>query len=166
MKAFLLTLIKIAVVSAPLTWLWIHWGRDAYGWLFLQLSLPIYGFFGLTTMVPEGARDRFINYLPFLILMIVTPRMSLTRRVVGTLVGFVVLFLCHVAFAYIAHDAIGANNEINSRGYRKLVAANGFSDAAPFVLWVVIARQWVWESAARLFVRPDEAPQPGPSEPG
>ena len=79
MKQLLLTLLKIAVVSAPLTWLWIEWGRDAYGELFTQLSLPIYGFFGLTTVVPSGARDRFINYLPFLILMIITPRMSLRR---------------------------------------------------------------------------------------
>jgi hypothetical protein len=143
----------------------MQWGKEAYGWLFLQLSLPIYGLFGLTAIVPEGARDRFINYLPFLILMIITPRMSLTRRIVGTLVGFVVLFLGHVAFAYIAHDAVGANNQLDSRGFRKIVAANGFSDAAPFVLWVIIAREWVWQSAARLFVQPGDAPAPRTPDP-
>ena len=166
MKPLLLTLLKIAVVSAPLTWLWIEWGKDAYGRLFLQLSLPIYGFFGLTTMIPEGARDRFINYLPFLILMVVTPRLSLTRRIVGTLVGFVLLFLGHVAFAYVAHHAVGADNTINSRGFQKIVFANGFSDAAPFILWVVIAREWVWQSASRLFVQPGAAEAPQPSDRG
>jgi hypothetical protein len=158
MKRLLLTLLKITVVSVPLTWIWMEWGREAYGELFIRLSLPIYGLFGLTTVIPEGARDRFINYLPFLILMIITPRMSLKRRVIGTLTGFVLLFLGHVAFAYIASTAINPDNTINSRGFRKIVAANGFSDAAPFILWVVIAKQWVWESAGRLFSAPTEAP--------
>ena len=70
----LLFLLRVVAVSAPLTWLWIAWGREAYGRLFFELAMPIYGLLGLTTLVPEGARDRFINYLPFLILMLVTPR--------------------------------------------------------------------------------------------
>lgn len=166
MKQLLLTLLKIAVVSAPLTWLWMEWGREAYGELFRQLSLPIYGFFGLTKIAPSGERDRFINYLPFLILMIITPGMSLRRRVVGTIVGFVVLFFSHVAFAYIANQAVNPDNTVNSRGFRRIVAANGFSDAAPFILWVVIAKDWVWGYASRLFETPggNGAPQTPPNE--
>ena len=158
MKPFLLTLLKIAVVSAPLTWLWMEWGRDAYGYLFTQLSLPIYGLFGLTDIAPSGARDRFINYLPFVVLVIITPRLSLKRRVVGILLGFVALFLGHVWFAYIANQAINPEGTINSRGFRRIVAANGFSDAMPFVLWVIVAKEWVWERAAKLFPKPAEEP--------
>ena len=61
----LLALLKIVVISVPLTWLWLAWGRDAYGELFMQIAMPIYGALGLTDVVPLGARDRFINYLPF-----------------------------------------------------------------------------------------------------
>jgi hypothetical protein len=153
MKPVLLALLKIAAVSAPLTWLWMEWGREAYGQLFVQLSLPIYGLFGLTSMIPDGARDRFINYLPFLILMIITPRLPLRRRIIGIAVGFVILFLSHVAFAYIANQAVNPDNTINSRGFRKIVAANSFSDAMPFVLWIVLAKEWVGENAARLFAK-------------
>jgi hypothetical protein len=56
MKAIVLTLLKIVAVSAPLTWLWIAWGREAYAKLFVQLALPIYGLFGLTSLLPNAAR--------------------------------------------------------------------------------------------------------------
>jgi hypothetical protein len=159
----LLTLLKIIAVSVPLTWLWIEWGRDAYGKLFVQLALPIYGLFGLTSLMPEAARDRFINYLPFLILMLITPHMTLRRRLVGIAVGFVVIFFVHVIFVYIASTSINPDNTINVRGFKRIVPANGLSDSVPFVLWVIIAREFVWESAARIFSsqQTDEAAPPG-----
>jgi Na+/proline symporter len=159
----LLTLLKILAVSVPLTWLWIEWGRDAYGKLFVQLALPIYGLFGLTSLMPEAARDRFINYLPFLILMLITPRMTLRRRMVGIAVGFVVIFFVHVIFVYVASTSINPDNTINVRGFKRIVPANGLSDSVPFVLWVIIAREFVWESAARIFSsqQTDEAGPPG-----
>ena len=84
-RLLFLSLLKIVVLSVPVTWLWLEWGREAYGELFVNLSLPIYGFFGETSLMPAGARDRFINYLPFLILMVITPRLGWVRRIVGTL---------------------------------------------------------------------------------
>ncbi len=163
----LLTLLKIIAVSAPLTWLWITWGREAYAKLFIQLALPIYGLFGLTSLLPNAARDRFINYLPFLILMLITPRMALRRRVVGIAVGFVVIFLVHVVFIYIASTAESPDSSLNVRGFRKIVPANGLSDSAPFILWVIIARDFVWESAARvLSPRSHGAPAQADENPG
>jgi hypothetical protein len=148
---WLLTLLKIVAVSAPLTWLWIEWGREAYGRLFLQLALPIYGLFGLTDVVPEGARDRFINYLPFLILMLITPRLSVRRRVLGTLAGFVVIFVVHLVFVYVASTAVDARSPImTSHGFMRIVPANAVSDSVPFVLWVFIAKDFVWESVAKV----------------
>ena len=146
----LLVLLKIVAVSAPLTWLWIQWGREAYGRLFLELSLPIYGALGLTTLVPVGARDRFINYLPFLILMIITPRLPLMRRVVGTMVGFGAIFVMHLIFVYVASDADAAGGRTTREGFMRIVPANTFSDALPFALWVVIARDFVWEKVGRM----------------
>jgi hypothetical protein len=158
----LLVLLEIVAVSAPLTWLWIVWGRDAYGELFLELALPIYGLLGLTDLVPIGARDRFINYLPFLILMIVTPRLSLRRRVVGTAVGFVVIFCVHLVFVYVASSAAEAGGPRTPRGFLQIVPANTLSDAVPFALWVVIAREFVWEHVARVFGGSEAAAPPAP----
>jgi hypothetical protein len=148
----LVALLKIVAVSAPLTWLWIEWGRDAYGTLFAKLALPIYGLLGLTELVPAGARDRFINYLPFLILMIVTPRLSIRRRILGTTIGFVVIFLVHVAFVYVASSALQQDGSAMSpQGFVRIVPANVLSDSIPFVLWVIFAREFVWESVTKVF---------------
>jgi hypothetical protein len=91
--------------------------------------------------------------------MLVTPRMALRRRVIGIAVGFVVIFLVHVVFIYIASVAENPDSSLNVRGFRRIVPANGLSDSVPFILWVIIARDFVWESAARvLSPRPSEAP--------
>ncbi len=156
----LLTLLKIVAVSAPLTWLWIVWGRDAYGELFQVLALPIYGLLGLTEIVPTGARDRFINYLPFLILMLITPRLSWRRRLGGTVAGFVVIFLVHVVFVYVATQVQADDRGLTADGFIRIVPANALSDSVPFVLWVVIARDFVWESVGRVF-SPSGAPRAG-----
>lgn len=154
----LLVLLEIVAVSVPLTWLWLVWGRDAYGALFLELALPIYGLLGLTDLVPVGARDRFINYLPFLILMIVTPRLSLRRRIVGTAVGFLVIFCVHLVFVYVASTAAEVGGPRTPRGFLQIVPANTLSDAVPFALWVVIAREFVWEQVGRAFGTSATAP--------
>ena len=147
----LLTLLKVVAVSAPLTWLWLAWGREAYGKLFFALSLPIFGLLGVTDLVPEGARDRFINYLPFLILMLITPRLTWQRRVVGTCVGFVVIFFVHVLFVYLVSTAQEPTQATMTRqGFMRIVPANALSDSLPFALWVLIARDFVWESVAKL----------------
>ncbi len=151
----LLVLLKIVAVSVPLTWLWLEWGREAYGKLFLELAMPIYGMFGLTTLLPEGARDRFINYLPFLILMLITPRLTLTRRLVGTLAGFVVIFAAHVVFVYVASLETATGGAMSHSRFIRIVPANTLSDSLPFVLWVVIAREFIWESVTGVFKTPE-----------
>lgn len=160
----LLTLLKIVAISVPLTWLWMEWGREAYGRLFGLLAMPIYGLLGLTDVVPTGARDRFINYLPFLILMWITPRMSWKRRIFGTLAGFAVIFCVHLVFVYVASTAGGGpSRSMTAHGFMRIVPANALSDAAPFVLWVFIAREFVWQSVARVFPGAPPAPSPSPS---
>lgn len=162
----LLTLLKVVAVSAPLTWVWMEWGRDVYGELFLRMALPIYGLFGLTDLMPEGARDRFINYLPFLILMLITPRMTWRRRVGGTAIGFAVIFCAHLVFVYAAGEA---SRQMTVRQFMRIVPANVLSDAMPFVLWVAIARDWVWETVGRVLgqdaTRSSPGSSPGPPEP-
>ncbi len=154
----LLTLLKIVAISAPLTWLWIEWGRDAYGDLFFNLAMPIYGLLGLTDVVPEGARDRFINYLPFLILMLITPDMSWRRRLSGIAIGFGVIFCVHLIFVYVASSAtITGGRRMTTHGFMRIVPANALSDSIPLLLWVLFAKDFVWQSVGKVFATPTDA---------
>jgi len=151
-KKVLLLLLKIAVVSLPLTWLWMEWGRAAYARLFRQIAIPIYGYFGHTTILPNAARDRFIHFLPFLILMIVTPRMTWTRRIVGTVVGFVVLFAFQVLFVYVDHiSTVGAGQQRTQEGFETFFPLMLLSDSLPLILWAIIAHEFVRGIASRIF---------------
>ena len=152
---FLIVLLKVVAVSAPLTWLWLTWGREAYGRLFFELAMPIYGALGLTTLIPEGARDRFINYLPFLILMLITPRLTLKRRVFGTLVGFGVIFMAQLAFVYVVDQDLSQGRGLTHSQFIRIVPANTMSDSLPFVLWILVAREFVWESVTGVFKTPE-----------
>jgi hypothetical protein len=146
----LVPLLKILAVSAPLTWLWVVGGREAYGKIFTHLSIPIFGILGLTSLNPDGARDRFINYLPFLILMLITPRLSVLRRVVGTVVGFVAIFFAHVAFVYVASVSFLKNNAMTAEGFTTFFPAMLLSDSLPLILWAIICHQFVRETTARI----------------
>jgi hypothetical protein len=163
---FLLALLKIIVVSAPIAWIWEKWGREAYGELFLQLSLPIYSLLGYHALLPEGARDRFINYLPFLVLMLVTPRMSPTRRAVGIAVGFVVIFLFQVFFVWYQYVAVPDPESLNQQTYSRFLPVMLISDSIPLILWIVIAKDFVQEITSKIFDSVDTGEAPPPvSEP-
>ena len=138
-------------LSVPLTWIWLDWGQRWYARNFGKLALPIYGLFGATTVMPTGSRQRFINYLPFLILMLVTPRLRLRRRILGIVIGFVLIFLSHVAFVWISHIASGGGGPMNVLGLPILFPALLFCDAFPLVLWVIIAHEYVSKISARIF---------------
>jgi len=163
---FLLALLKIVVVSVPITWIWEKWGREAYGALFLQLTLPIYGLFGYHALLPEGARDRFINYLPFLVLMLVTPRMSLTRRAVGIVVGFVVIFIFQIFFVWYQYVAVPDPESLNQQTYSRFLPVMLLCDSIPLILWIVIAKDFVKEITSKLFdpAVTEEAAEPPASE--
>lgn len=148
----LLQALKIIGITVPVTWAWLEWGRAAYGRLFAELAIPIFGFFGLTRILPLGSRDRFINYLPFLILMIVTPRMTVLRRTVGIIVGFVLIFFLQVFFIYMSYRAGVQGGEVNRQDlFEAMLPVLLICDAFPFVLWIVIAKDFVIEITSKLF---------------
>jgi hypothetical protein len=147
----LLQALKVVGITVPVTWMWLEWGRAAYGRLFAELAVPIFGFLGMTRILPQGSRDRFINYLPFLILMIVTPRMSLVRRTAGIVVGFVMIFFVQVFFIYMSDLAGVQDGKVNRQDiYEKMLPVLLICDAFPFVLWIVIAKDFVQEITAKI----------------
>lgn len=132
--------------------MWIEWGRSAYGRVFAELSIPIFGLLGMNEILPQGTRDRFIGYLPFLILMIVTPRMTWLRRSLGIVIGFVAIFFVQVFFIYMSHRAGVQGGEVNNQQvYEAMLPVLLFCDAFPFVLWIVFAKDFVQEMTSKIF---------------
>lgn len=147
----LLQALKVIGITVPVTWIWLEWGRAAYGRLFVELAIPIFGFLGMTRILPQGSRDRFINYLPFLILMLLTPRMSLLRRSLGIGVGFVLIFFLQVFFIYASEMAGVHDGKVNSQEiYEKMLPVLLICDAFPFVLWILFAKDFVLEITAKI----------------
>ncbi len=145
MKQTLLFLVKLVALTAPLTWLWQVWGRRAYTAVYGPVAQSISSFFGFDR-VPISSSQRFINYIPFLTLMILTPRLSRRRRLVGTALGMVTLFFLHIV----------ANLTVVPRARSLSIGMSLFLDAAPFLLWVMIAHEFVRDFAKRKSSRRPE----------
>jgi hypothetical protein len=144
-------LFKVGVVSLPLTWWWFEWGRRAYGRLFVEISTPIYALIGVTAY-QGGVRERYINYIPFLVLMLVTPAIGWRRRLFGILVGAAVIFVFHLGFNLWAEVAFPLDGT-RGGGFSFFLPAVLLSDALPFILWVLICHEVVGGIALRAFGR-------------
>ena len=132
MKATLLFLAKFICLTAPFVWLWQVGGLKAYHALLSPVADVIYGWLGFEG-VATPARDRYINLIPFLALMVLTPNLSTRRRLGGTAIGLVILFAMHIA----------VNLTANPETLRLPRPVSLALDAAPFFLWFVIANEFV-----------------------
>jgi hypothetical protein len=131
MKPALLFLAKFVALTAPLVWLWRAGGLSAYHALFAPLASAIYGWLGCEG-IATPARDRYINFVPFLTLMLLTPGLRARRRIGGIALGLALLFALHVAV-----------NATADRDTQRLSAlASLILDAAPFALWIALAREF------------------------
>ena len=65
-RRVLLFAAKFALLSVPLTWLWMEWGRGAYGRFFGSMVDPLYELLDIG-LRSGGARERYVNYIPFLV---------------------------------------------------------------------------------------------------
>lgn len=146
-----LLLAEFIAITLPLAWLWHLWGREAYLGVFQTLTAPLLEAFGVDRFPEKLVRNRFLNVLPFLALMIITPGLSARRRAVGTGIGLAVLFVGHVALAVIGRTVLmrmGAEN-----AYPALLPVILVSDSLPFVLWAAIAHEFAGELATRALGR-------------
>ena len=132
MKTALLFLVKFICLTAPFVWLWQVGGLKAYHALYSPVADVIYGWLGFEG-VATPARDRYINLIPFVALMVLTPKLSIRRRLGGTAIGLLLLFLMHIAVNLTANPAT-----LRLPRWSSLIL-----DAAPFFLWVVIANEFV-----------------------
>ena len=132
MKPALLFLVKFVCLTAPFVWLWQIGGLRVYHALYHPVATTIYEWLGFEGVAAPG-RDRFVNMIPFLALMVLTPNLSTRRRLGGTAIGLVILFTMHIAVNLTAHP-------VTLRLPRPVSLA---LDAAPFFLWIVIANEFI-----------------------
>jgi hypothetical protein len=140
--------LSFVLLSVGLTWLWIAWAGAAYERLLLAVAGPVLELFGVTRIVESPAQKRFVAWVPFVVLMWLTPGMSLSRRAAGTLIGGLVLVVAHVALVGIEQFAQSSRRPTTSP-FGTLLPAALFVDALPFMIWGVVAHRY-WSG---LFTR-------------
>ena len=145
MKRAVLVVLGFAVITIVLTWFWGEWGRLQYGRLLKTVAPPIYDLIGFGDARVGAMRQRYINWVPFVGLVLVTPGLVWRRRTIGLLAGLFTLFASHLALNL---------TERLQPGKSLPVVASMISDALPFVIWIVVA----WPVVSRWFVERIGAP--------
>jgi hypothetical protein len=141
--------LSIVLLTVGLTWAWIAWGGDAYERLLIAVAGPLLEAVGVTRIAESPAQKRFVSFVPFLVLMWLTPKMGTRRRVVGTLVGCSLLFVAHVGLVGVEQWS-QSKQRPTSDPFSTLFPAALFADALPFMLWAVIAHRWLRDWFARM----------------
>jgi hypothetical protein len=149
-KRSLLLVLEFVALTVPLTWLWVVWAQDAYATFFLKLADPIFDLMGVTEVAESPAQKRFVNYVPFFVLMVITPGLALRRRIGGMLVGFPLIFLCHVGLVAVEFLAY-TKHRPTSDPFSTVFPAAMFTDAFPFILWAIIAHRVLRDTLSQAF---------------
>lgn len=142
MRRILILLLEFVALSAPLTWLWLAWGMDAYIDFLFGLLRPVYRAFGAVHAGGSAAGYRYLSYVPFAVLMSITPGMALRRRLLATAGGMVLLLLSHVAVTVavdLAHERYGDSARAASALFPFLLMADGL----PFLIWYLFFRPFL-----------------------
>lgn len=141
--------LSFVLLTSGLTWAWISWGGAAYERMLLAVAGPVLEAVGVTQIGDTPAQKRFVSIVPFLVLMGLTPGLSARRRVIGTLVGFALIFVAHVGLVGIEKWSLSKQRP-TSDPFSTLFPAALFADSLPFMLWAAIAHQQLRGLLARV----------------
>jgi hypothetical protein len=128
------------------------WGQSAYEAFFARTARPLLEALGAGVLPDSPARQRFVSFVPFLVLMCGTPGLHWRRRLGGILLGIPLLYLCHVALVaaeFLSHS----RHRPTGDSFSTLLPAALFADAFPFLLWAVFAREVLSGLLARTLGR-------------
>lgn len=130
LKKTILVVAGFGAITIALTWGWTHGGRQLYGEFLKVIAPPIYDLLGFEGARVGAYRQRYINFIPFVGLVLVTPGIALRRRALGLIGGLVGLSIGHLALNL---------TEGGTRGTHLPFVPSLISDALPFVFWIIVA---------------------------
>lgn len=167
MRGLILAL-EFVAITAPLTWLWMNGGQDAYMAFFKQAARPLLIALGVTSYPPSAVRDRFIGFVPFVALMLITPGLEWSKRIGGILIGFPIVFLCQVALVFAVFRIVVEGGGWDDQTRTALFPFQVIFDAIPLLLWAVFAHEYVGGLLQRIIPAgpaPPPPPAPAPADP-
>ena len=131
MSKLLLRVAAFVAITLLLTWLWNEGGRVAYGRFLKAVAPPIYDLLGFDGARVGAFRQRYVNFVPFIGLVLVTPGLSRRRRILGLGIGLFVLFCGHLALNL---------TEVGRGRARHLpILPSLVSDTLPLLVWLGVA---------------------------
>ena len=157
MKSRLKIVLMIAafiVLSIGLTWIWNEWLRELYAQLFNAVAPPLYDAIGLGHARAVGMRERYINFVPFAALVLVTRGLTFRRRSIGLVAGLLTISASHLLLNLTA---------LIQPGVALPVIASLVSDSFPFLVWFIVAYPVIAKfiPGAEFSERPGDGEQPG-----
>jgi len=161
MNKALLRILAFAAITLLLTWLWEEGGRLQYGHFLKRVAPPIYDALGFEGARVGAFRQRYVNFIPFVGLVLVTPRLSLRRRVLGLALGLFAL-LC-------GHLALNLTETGTGRARHLPLVPSLVSDTLPFLVWLVVAApalaHWLPAAGSAVALAPEASPAAAPDPP-
>lgn len=139
----LILLIEFIAITAPLTWLWMNGGQEAYMAFFKDVARPVLTALGVTNYPPSAVRDRFIGFVPFIALMLITPGLEWSKRIGGILIGIPIIVLCQMALVFAVFKVVVQGGGWNSDTKTALFPFTVMFDAVPLLLWAIFAHEYL-----------------------
>ena len=130
MRKALLIVLAFGVISIGLTWFWNEWARENYGHFLNAVAPSIYKLIGFEHARVGALRQRYINFVPFVSLLLVTPGLTLRRRTIGLVLGLFSIFTSHLALNL---------TELLQPGNSLPIVPSIISDTLPFLVWIIVA---------------------------
>jgi hypothetical protein len=130
MRKGVFVVLGFVAISIVLTWIWNEWVREAYAHFLLAVAPPVYDALGFEGARVVARRLRYINFVPFLALALVTPGIRIRRRMIGIALGLLALFVGHLVLNLTA---------LLQPGPALPVISILISDTFPFFVWIVVA---------------------------
>jgi hypothetical protein len=134
----LLLVVLFFALSIPLAWLWREWGVQRYVAFLVAIMRKLSDTLGwpFAGKGGGGLSLRFVSHVPFLVLVFITPRLSLRRRVLGALLGSVFIAATHLFVITLMNAAFLAGERVFQRVGPFVLIMDGL----PFLAWLVVAR--------------------------
>lgn len=155
MKRALVAFLTFVATTIVMTSLWNRWGQEAYAEFLLSVAPGLYDAIGFGDARVGAYRQRYVNFIPFIGLVLATPGLALRRRFTGIGLGLFALFVSHLL--------LNLTERMGPGRHLPFVPAL-ISDTLPLIFWVIVAYPAMLSWFADGQVSPEMTPLDGPSD--